>query len=142
MGIILDYINSHNEGGFKCYGTEKVSLEDNYNDIIASENSDADTIPSDTKGRFAEDDTRLFNTVKIHNRLIVNTPPYFQYFLDGSRHTYKVDDIAIGNQIFPIVGGQIVVGCCYRKDRNSFKKADLENGSGVRKKLVISIPIP
>lgn len=140
MGTILEYINSHNESGFKCYSTKKTSLDDNNNDTISSENSDTDTVPIDTKGKFAEDDGRLINTVKIHNSLIINTPPYFRYFLDGSRHTYKVDDIAIGNKIFPIVAGQIVVGCCCRPNRDTFKKADLENDGGIRKKIVISLP--
>lgn len=140
MGTILEYINSHNESGFKCYSTKKISLDDNNIDTISSENSDTDNVPVDTKGKYAEDDGRLINTVKIPNSLINNTPPYFKYFLDGSRHTYKVDDIAIGNKIFPIVAGQIVVGCCYRPNRDKFNKAFLENDGGIRKKIVISLP--
>ena len=140
MGTILEYINSHNESGFKCYSTKKMSLDDNSHDTISSENSDTDTIPVDTKGKFAEDDNRLINTVKIQPSLINNTPPYFKYFLDGSRRTYKVDDIAIGNKIFPIVAGQVVVGCCYRPDIDTFKKADLIGDGAIRKKIIISLP--
>ena len=140
MGAILEYINSHNESGFKCYSTKKTSLDDNNTDTISSENSDTDTVQIDTKGKFAEDDVRLINTVRIPNYLIISTPPYFKYFLDGSRHTYKVDDIAIGNKIFPILAGQIVVCCCYRPNRDTFKKADLGNDGGIRKKIVISLP--
>ena len=45
------------------------------------------------------------------------------YFLDGSRHVYKVDDMAYekaGNRsvIYPIVAGQIGVGCCCREDKH------------------------
>ena len=76
MGTILEYIDSHNEGGFKCYSTKKTSLDDNNTDTISSENSDTDTIPIDTRGQFAEDDGRLVNTVKIDNSLIVSTPPH------------------------------------------------------------------
>ena len=41
------------------------------------------------------------------------------YFLDGSRHVYKVDDMGFeksGNRtaIYPIIAGQIGVGCCRR----------------------------
>jgi len=40
------------------------------------------------------------------------------YFLDGSRRTYKVDDQAyydgVRTPIYPIVAGQIGVGCCVR----------------------------
>lgn len=44
------------------------------------------------------------------------------YFLDGSRHVYKVDDMGFeksGNRtaIYPIIAGQIGVGCCRRVER-------------------------
>lgn len=44
------------------------------------------------------------------------------YFLDGSRHVYKVDDMGFeksGNRtaIYPIIAGQIGVACCRRIDR-------------------------
>ena len=45
---------------------------------------------------------------------IATTIPLISYFLDGSRHAYKVDDIGYGNQVFPVVAGQIGVGCCKR----------------------------
>ncbi len=35
-----------------------------------------------------------------------------KYFLDGSRHVFKVDDIAYNKQVFPVVAGQIGIGCC------------------------------
>ncbi len=38
----------------------------------------------------------------------------FSYFLDGSRHTYKVDDIAYKNQVYPIIAGQVGISCCTR----------------------------
>jgi len=38
------------------------------------------------------------------------------------------------------VAGQIVVGSCYRPNRDTFKRADLENDGGIRKKVVISLP--
>lgn len=134
MSRILEYIEQNNESGFHCYSTKKVTLDDGTQETVTSENSDQDTIPIDTSGKIAESDTRRLNTIKISDSLILNTPPYFKYFLDGSRRTYKVDDIAIGNKIFPIIAGQIVVGCCYRPDRNTFKKAE------VFPKLVISLP--
>ena len=67
MGAVLEYINAHNESGFKCYSTKKSSLDDNNTDTISAENSDTDTIPVDTRGRFAEDDGRWVDTVKIPN---------------------------------------------------------------------------
>lgn len=40
--------------------------------------------------------------------------PLLKYFLDGSRHVFKVDDIAYNKQVFPVVAGQVGVGCCRR----------------------------
>ncbi len=42
--------------------------------------------------------------------------PLFKYFLDGSRHTYKVDDIAYSQKVFPIIAGQVGIGCCTREN--------------------------
>jgi hypothetical protein len=51
--------------------------------------------------------------------------PLFRYFLDGSRRTYKVDDIIYNNKVFPVLSGQIGVGCCQRTERQ-IKKYMLE----------------
>lgn len=47
---------------------------------------------------------------------------YLTYFLDGSRRVYKVDDHSYAvsrdrSKIFPIIAGQIGVGCCKRINR-------------------------
>jgi hypothetical protein len=49
------------------------------------------------------------------------------YFLDGSRHVYKVDDMGYekaGNRsvIYPIIAGQIGVGCCCRDNRTIYSE--------------------
>lgn len=49
--------------------------------------------------------------------IMENSVPLFKYFLDGSRRTYKVDDISYSNQVFPIIAGQIGVACCTRNNR-------------------------
>ena len=52
--------------------------------------------------------------------LMQNNVNRFTYFLDGSRHVYKVDDIALKKSggsrtaIYPIIAGQIGIGCCKR----------------------------
>jgi hypothetical protein len=55
--------------------------------------------------------------------------PLFRYFLDGSRRTYKVDDIIYNNKVFPVLSGQIGVGCCQRIERHLkkyiFEKANV-----------------
>ncbi|MHC6203248.1 hypothetical protein ACYULU_08640 [Breznakiellaceae bacterium SP9] len=41
--------------------------------------------------------------------------PAFKLFMDGSRCTYKIADIPIGTQVFPIIAGQVGVGVCKRE---------------------------
>jgi hypothetical protein len=50
-------------------------------------------------------------------------PPLINYFLDGSRHVFKVDDIAYNKQVFPAIAGQIGVGCCKRVDKKMYPEA-------------------
>ena len=42
-------------------------------------------------------------------KIALQSPPLFAYFLDGSRKTYKVDDMAYRNQVYPIIAGQVRV---------------------------------
>jgi hypothetical protein len=65
---------------------------------------------------------------------IAGYPPLFRFFLDGSRRTYKIDDIAYNNRIYPVIAGQIGVGCCERFDPHNVKVKKLE------KHFVISLP--
>lgn len=51
---------------------------------------------------------------KLHD---VGEPPLIKFFLDGSRHVFKVDDIAYNKQVFPVIAGQIGVGCCRREEK-------------------------
>lgn len=47
----------------------------------------------------------------------IGRDPAFKLFLDGSRRTYKIVDMPIGSQVFPIVAGQVGVGVCRRESR-------------------------
>ena len=60
------------------------------------------------------------------------------YFLDGSRRVYKVDDYSYTvsggrNVIYPIVVGQIGVGCCKRIDK-------IIKPEQFKREIVISVP--
>jgi len=46
--------------------------------------------------------------------------PALRLFMDGSRRTYKIADIPIGTQVFPILAGQVGVGVCQRENRRLF----------------------
>ncbi|MBQ7705158.1 MAG: hypothetical protein IJT73_07020 [Selenomonadaceae bacterium] len=76
-------------------------------------------------------ETEKYNTyVPLKNlvREIAKTNSIFTYFLDGSRHVYKVDEIAYRHggarkMVYPVVAGQVAVGCCLRQN----KKLHAEN---------------
>jgi hypothetical protein len=60
------------------------------------------------------------------------------FFLDGSRHVYKVDDMAYtqsGNRsvIYPIIAGQVGVGICKRVDKKMTPEA-------LTKEIILSVP--
>lgn len=62
-----------------------------------------------------------------------HTKPLITYFLDGSRHVFKVDDMSYNKQVFPVVAGQIGVGCCKRVNKRMQKEL-------FYRELVISLP--
>lgn len=134
MKKILDSIEELGNGKYTCYKTRKSSLDVNDKDDIDYDDREKPTeqILSDC---IAETDKTRVKTVVIDKRLFkLCQMPLFAYFLDGSRHVYKVDDIAIGSKIYPVLAGQIIVGCCQRKDRDTFKKFRLD------RKVVICLP--
>ena len=71
--------------------------------------------------------------LKPHADSIRGTEPLIRYFLDGSRHVFKVDDIAYNKQVFPVVAGQIGVGCCKRENKRMSKEL-------FYRELVLSLP--
>lgn len=72
---------------------------------------------------FAETDHRSNAPIDLSKRLSKGSP-ILRYFLDGSRKTYKVDDIEYDGVVYPIVAGQICVACCQRESFYDFKKEE------------------
>ena len=70
---------------------------------------------------------------KVEQLKSTNQESWFKYFLDGSRHTYKVDDISIGRDVYPILAGQVGISCCGRKNKRMYREK-------FERKLVLSIP--
>lgn len=64
---------------------------------------------------------------------IKSSAPLIKFFLDGSRHVFKVDDIAYNKQVFPVLAGQIGVGCCKRENKRMSKEL-------FYRELVLSLP--
>lgn len=65
--------------------------------------------------------------------MISRQESWFKYFLDGSRHTYKVDDMSYNNNIYPIIAGQVGI-CCCKRIHKKMEKEFFEH------KIVISVP--
>ncbi len=128
MSNILDFIaketNSKNYKSYK-YCIESIDVPklqyDDKQDIIVK--------------KIGETDKGLKTSKSLKNyALRIQGNPLFKYFLDGSRRTYKVDDIAFNNKIYPVIAGQIGVGVCFREDQDTFKSFQLHNP------LAISLP--
>ncbi len=130
MKRILDFIAKETDG--KNYKSFKYCFE--AIEIPKLEYEDKKGIQVKNKG---ETDKSLCSSKPLKELAdkISNTGnPLFKYFLDGSRRTYKVDDIAYGKRLYPIIAGQIGVAVCERFDKHTFKPLFFINP------LVISLP--
>lgn len=76
---------------------------------------------------------------KYADDVLVNRSAIFRYFLDGSRRVYKVDDMAYRNNVYPIIAGQIGVGCCERVHGHMFPLRD-KDGILFWRDLIIALP--
>lgn len=119
LDIIAEKTNGKSHKSYKlCHDTlsavPQVAYEDDNNLISLKEYAETDT------------SEKVRDLRKLSNKIFdAQLPPLFGFFLDGSRRTYKIDDIEYGKKIYPVVAGQIGVGCCERIDRG-LKKAKLE----------------
>jgi len=71
-------------------------------------------------------------------KLAMRNDQIFSYFLDGSRRVFKVDDIAYTQSggrsvIYPVIAGQIGVGCCRRADKRIIPEK-------FKREIVLSMP--
>ncbi|WP_346866829.1 MULTISPECIES: hypothetical protein [unclassified Clostridium] len=127
MSSIMDTIASETNG--KSFKTFKYGFEGI--DVPTFDYDDNKEITWEKFGETAPPISSL--NMKPHADRIVREKPCFSYFLDGSRRTFKVDDIAYKNQVFPVIAGQVGVGCCMRINKE-MKPFDFE------RRLVITLP--
>lgn len=105
---ILDIIASETNG--KSYKTFKYCF-----DSVETSTIDYDDKKQITWKKYGETVPEKQNKdMREEVSMLGSEKPLFTYFLDGSRHTYKVDDIAYKNQVYPIVAGQVGISCCER----------------------------
>ena len=115
----------------KSYNTEKYSF-----DMVGVPSFDYDDDPNRIMKWETRAETEIHKKpVDLTDRAkdILGNKPILTYFLDGSRHTYKVDDISYNKQVYPVIAGQIGVGCCKRVDKLMQREAAYQ-------RLVIALP--
>ena len=95
---------------YDSIGVPSIDYDDNFNKIIKWRDS-AETV----QYKKAIDIKPLADNISGANPLI-------KYFLDGSRRVFKVDDIAYNKQVFPVVAGQVGIGCCRREDKRMYNE--------------------
>ena len=130
---VLEFIARETDG--KCYQSFRYCADDEIK-MPTLDYEDKGNEFSLVKNSCGETDTSLKTTKSIKDTAnkIINDAPLFHFFLDGSRRTYKVDDIEINRNVYPIIAGQIGVACCQRQSPDKFKNAEFE------RKLVLSLP--
>ena len=129
MKRILDFIAEETDG--KNYKSYKYCFEDVQVPRIVYD--DKKGIKVKKKGETDKSLTQP-KSIKRLAENISKSPPLFRYFLDGSRRTYKVDDIAYGKKLYPIIAGQIGIAVCERPDSHRFK------GHTIKMPLVMVVP--
>jgi len=60
--------------------------------------------------------------------------PRFKYFMDGSRRTFRIADVPINTQCFPLIAGQVGVGICQRR------KQVLSSYGNFQMRYVLALP--
>ena len=129
MAKIMQIIARETSG--KSYNTEKYSF-----DSIGMPSFDYDDDGGKVmKWQVSGETTRHKKPVPLgsYAERLVGRAPVISYFLDGSRHTYKVDDISYNKQVYPVIAGQVGVGCCRRE--NSIMHAEK-----FYRRFVLSLP--
>jgi len=130
METILDYIAKETDG--KTYKSFKYCF-----DVIEVPKLIYDDKPDIRVKKIGETDKGIKKTkslFELAKKISKTGKPLFKYFLDGSRRTYKVDDIAYDKKLYPVIAGQIGVAVCERVDPHSFKPIKYRNP------LVIALP--
>ena len=132
---VLEFIANETNG--KCYQSFSYCADDEIK-MPTLDYEDKGNEFSLVKNSCGEADTSLKATKSIKEiaKKIINDIPLFCFFLDGSRRTYKVDDIEINRNVYPVIAGQIGVACCQRESPDKFKCPE----GAFERKLVLSLP--
>jgi hypothetical protein len=121
------------ETGGKSYKAHKYSLD-------ATERSNFDYETEQIQWKKMAETTKhkkYVNLRSTYKKITQNYEQILTYFLDGSRRVFKVDDIAYShggrNVIYPIIAGQIGIGCCKRVNKKLVPEQ-------IEREIVLSVP--
>jgi hypothetical protein len=114
----LHYIGSviaclEKETGKKCFDTFRRELDRERASLVEYDDFEREFMSE-------QDETQRYSgarDISGHAKGWQEREPAFRFFLDGSRRTYKIADIPIGTQVFPIIAAQVGVGVCKRENR-------------------------
>ncbi|MDR0918498.1 MAG: hypothetical protein LBM93_04525 [Oscillospiraceae bacterium] len=125
------------ETGGKSYKAHKYSLDSDRGTLDYDETQNS-TFVWKRHGE-TEQVTGYRNLRSLANKLAEREEQILTYFLDGSRHVYKVDDVAYmagkdKSVIYPTIAGQVGVGICKRDNKRLVRES-------FEKEIVISMPI-
>lgn len=127
MGHILDVIVKETPG--KRFNSYKYCHESYPGNITYDDNKDIKW------AQYGETE-KYTKPISLKDRAdkLIGYPSIFTYFLDGSRHTYKVEDVSYFKNVYPIIAGQVGVGCCERVGKK------LHPALSFDRRLVIVLP--
>lgn len=132
MDKILQIIAEETHG--KSYHTSRVELEVEKPSLNLEYDTDNEVV---LKHRGETDPPKKYLSLSSEAEQFTSGEQILNYFLDGSRRIFKVDDISYVfescKMIYPIVAGQVVAGSCRRIDR----RLHAENFS---REIVLAVP--
>jgi hypothetical protein len=111
MGSVISHLES--ETGRKCFDTFRRCLDHERASLVEYDDLEREFMSE-------QGETVRYGAARDVSAIAKNwqeREPAFRLFLDGSRRTYKIADIPIGTQVFPIIAGQVGVGVCKRENR-------------------------
>lgn len=119
MGVVLDCIKASNAKITTFESNKHVINEDALDFFGSYEDHSVNNNPA-SHPKYAElhPNTELhYQEIDVDDVHEKHNQSKLKYFLDGSRHIYKTSDIIINGVVYPVVAGQIIVGCCSREGR-------------------------
>lgn len=139
MGVVLNCIRQSSPK-ITAFESNKHIINENALDFFGSyeDHSRSSNPPSRPKYAEMHPNTEVhFHVIDIDDIHDKHNQSKFKYFLDGSRHIYKTSDIIINGIVYPVVAGQIIVGCCSREGR----VIGVENPENMfKREIVLALP--